>query len=193
VTPSPGPSGRLSAEAPAYVLDAVTSWIGSLAADPARPGRAPRGPETPGERGTEVAGGMISGIISVAMRHVDPNVLLDRVDVEAILARVDLDALLARVDMDRLLDRVDPNPVLARVDVETVVERIDMGPLAAEAIEGIDMGAVIRQSTATLGADALDDLRAQSMRADDLLARIVDRLLRRDRPRRTEMPGRPPG
>ena len=95
--------------------------------------------------------------------------------------------------MDRLLDRVDPNPVLARVDVETVVERIDMGPLAAEAIEGIDMGAVIRQSTATLGADALDDLRAQSMRADDLLARIVDRLLRRDRPRRTEMPGRPPG
>jgi hypothetical protein len=127
------------------------------------------------------------------MRHVDPNVLLDRVDLDAILARVDLDALIARVDMDRLLDRVDPNPVLARVDVEAVVERIDMGPLAAEAIQGIDMGAVIRESTATLGADALDDLRAQSMRADDVLARVVDRVLRRSRPRRTQMPGRPPG
>jgi hypothetical protein len=192
VSPPPGGSGRLSAEAPAYVLDAVTSWIGSLASDPARPRRAPREAESRG-RDTEVAGGLVSGIISVAMRHVDPNVLLDRVDLDAILARVDLDALIARVDMDRLLDRVDPNPVLARVDVETVVERIDMGPLAAEAIQGIDMGAVIRQSTATLGADALDDLRAQSMRADDMLARVVDRLLRRGRPRRTGIPGSPPG
>ena len=55
------------------------------------------------------------------------------------------------------------------------------------------MGAVIRESTATLGADALDDARALSMRADDFLARVVDRLLRRHRPRRTEMPaGLPP-
>jgi hypothetical protein len=113
--------------------------------------------------------------------------VVERIDVNALLARVDVDALVARIDVDRILDSIDPNRVLDRVDVDELVERVDMAAVAREALEGIDLGDMIQESTASIATDTLEAIRVQAMRADDLLARIVDRLLLRRRPRDTAL------
>ena len=46
-------------------------------------------------------------------------------------------------------------------------------------MEAIDIGELVRELTATIGSDIVEDLRAQSMRADDLVARLFDTVLRR--------------
>jgi hypothetical protein len=118
---------------------------------------------------------------------------LERIDLDAVLSRIDVNELVARVDIDRVLDSVDPNRLLERVDIDDLVRRVDAAALAREAMEGIDMGEVIRESTSTLGSDTVEAGRVQAMIADEAVTRVVDRVLRRRRARRTELsrPGAP--
>jgi len=111
--------------------------------------------------------------------------LLERIDLNPVLARIDVEALVARVDVAGLVERVDVNRVVATIDVDAVVQRVDAGALAREAVEGLDIGEVIRESTATVGSDTVEAVRVQGMRADGLVATVVDRMLLRRRPRRT--------
>jgi hypothetical protein len=131
--------------------------------------------------------------------HVDVARILDRVDLDAIVERVDLDRIIDRVDIDRVLDRVDLDAVVERVDVDKIAARLDLDPVIARAdilglaryvVEGIDLAALIRSSTGTVGAEVVRGVRASSADADQAVERIVDRLLLRRRPRRT---GDPPG
>ena len=71
------------------------------------------------------------------------------------------------------------------MDVDALVRRVDVGAVAREALDGIDLGEVIQESTAGIGADTVEAIRVQAMHADDLVARFVDRLLMRRRPRDT--------
>jgi hypothetical protein len=48
-------------------------------------------------------------------------------------------------------------------------------------IDGIDLEAVIRQSTDSMTAEVMSDVRSQGERADDAISGFVDRLLGRDR------------
>jgi hypothetical protein len=141
----------------------------------------------PPRAATDLLGALAAGLVPAVLRHIDPNALLDRVDVQRLIERVDVQALVRRIDVDELAAQVDPNRLLARVDVDELVRRIDLAAVAREAMDGIDVGEMIRESTATLGSDAVEDLRAQAMRADDLVARIVDRALRRTEPRDTAL------
>lgn len=104
----------------------------------------------------------VDGIV----RRIDVDALLRRSDVEALLARVDLDALIGRVDVDAIADRIDVNAIVQRVDVEAVVEETELGTIVA-------------RSTSGFASEALDAARAQTVGADTLVTRIVDRLLRR--------------
>ncbi len=70
--------------------------------------------------------------------------------------------------------------VLDELDLNNLVrERIDLLGLADEVIDGVDLRAIIRQSTATVTADVMSDVRGQSERGDDLVSGFVDRLLGR--------------
>ena len=46
----------------------------------------------------------------------------------------------------------------------------------------VDLPEIVRDSTGALSPDAVRSLRSETMRADDVLAESVDRVLRRKRP-----------
>lgn len=120
------------------------------------------------------------------MERIDVNGVVGRVDIDALVGRVDIDALLSRVDIDALLARIDPNLLLDRIDFDAVLQRIDLNA----AMEKVDMdalvqrteiGAIIARSTTGLAGEAIDSVRRQGVSLDNVVARVVDRLLRRDR------------
>ena len=72
--------------------------------------------------------------------------------------------------------------------IDAVIARIDLLGLANEVINGVDLPAIIRDSTNSVTADVMTDVRTQGERADDAVAGFVDRVLGRrqgihDRPR----------
>lgn len=89
--------------------------------------------------------------------------------------RLDLQARGERVlaaGIETILDELDLN-ALAR-------ERLDLIGLADEVVDGIDLPAIIRQSTDSVTAEVMSDVRTQGERADDLVSGFVDRLLGRE-------------
>jgi hypothetical protein len=72
--------------------------------------------------------------------------------------------------------------VLDELDLNNLVrERIDLIGLADDVIDGVDLQAIIRQSTATVSENVMTDVRTQGERADDMVSGFVDRLLGRAR------------
>jgi hydrogenase maturation factor len=140
--------------------------------------------------------------VDAIVRQVDVNALVRRVDADALLATVDVDALLQRTDVDTLLQRVDVDAFLAGVDLDTVIARVNVDAIAARIdvnaivqqvdIDGIveqtEIGTIVARSTSGFASEALDAARAQTVGADTLVARIVDRVMRR----RAEGPLGPP-
>lgn len=86
--------------------------------------------------------------------------------------------LIAQLDFEAIVRRIPVEDIVAQIDVEAVVARIDLA-------------GVIRESTVTVGGEAVDALREQGMALDQFSARVVDRLLLRKRPRRTELRAAP--
>ncbi|MEV6901731.1 hypothetical protein [Amycolatopsis sp. NPDC051372] len=98
-------------------------------------------------------------------------------DVVTAAAAVVLDA----VDVPKLIgEHVDLDAVLAEVDVAAVVSTLDFGDLVA----AMDLPEVVRQSSGTVAGEAIRGVRGAGVNADDAVARVVDRVLRRrgDRP-----------
>ena len=102
---------------------------------------------------------------------VDPDIVLDHVDIDALVARIDVDALLTRIDVNAVLERVDIERLIARIDLQSVVERAGVPDLVAA-------------STGQFAESGLDFVRRQVAGLDLIMARVVDRLLRR--PPRTQ-------
>jgi hypothetical protein len=148
--------------------------------DPAETGTVARALALPSRAAADVASAVAASLVPAVMA---------RIDVDALLAKVDVEALVHRVDVDRLLDDIEPNRLLERVDLDALVRRVDVGAVAREALDGIDIGEVIQESTAGIGADTVEAVRVQAMHVDDLVARVVDRVLMRRRPRDTKLGG----
>jgi uncharacterized RDD family membrane protein YckC len=170
------------------VSDAVLSAAERVVRHPAERPPAPDPPPSPGPPARhespaasppdgavraigDVAGAVVGRIAPAVIEHID---------VDAIVRRVDVDGVVERVDVNRLLGRVDPNPLLDRVDIDRIVGRVDMGAVAREAVEGLDLGDIVRESTMGLGGDVVRDARLQAMRADRAVERGVDGLLGRE-------------
>ena len=68
---------------------------------------------------------------------------------------------------------------MSRVDVYAIVSRLDVDRLPE----------IIRESTGSMASDVVRDVRMQSIDADVAIARLIDRILRRRRARRTDAPG----
>jgi hypothetical protein len=93
--------------------------------------------------------------------------------VEQILAELDLTTLVR--------EHVDVNAIAAEFDIDAIVDRMDLIDLANRVIDGVDLPAIIRESTNSVTAEVMTDVRTQGERADDVVAGIVDRVLRRTR------------
>ena len=78
-------------------------------------------------------------------------------------------------------DAVDIDAIVSDVDIDAIVGRLDLIGLANEVIDGVDLPAIIRESTDTVTAEVITDVRTQSERADDMVSGLVDRMLGRDR------------
>jgi hypothetical protein len=126
--------------------------------------------------------------LDAVVARVDLDAIADRLDLDRLVAKVDIGAVAARLDLDALAARIDPDLVVARVDLEAAIARIDLAGIAREVIDAIDLPDIVRDSTGTMASDAVRTVRAEGMQADDAVAGLVDRLLRRSRSRPSVMP-----
>lgn len=93
-----------------------------------------------------------------------------------------VDLVLDQIDLTALVrGRLDLDALVAEVDIDAVINRIDLITLADKVIDGVDLPGIIRESTSSVTAEVMTDVRSQGERADDRVARIVDRVLGRDR------------
>jgi len=67
---------------------------------------------------------------------------------------------------------------LRRVDINRVIlTRVDLIPLTQYVIDGVDLPAIIRQSSSTLTTAAVQGVRERGVNADDAIARAFDHLI----------------
>ena len=129
--------------------------------------------------------------IDAIVRQVDIDAIVRQVDIAAIVDRVDIDAIAKRIDLDAIVERIDIDAIVNRIDLDAIVDRMDIVGLAEEIVNGIDLPEIIRESTGTMASEVVRDARMQSIGADVAIARLVDRVIRRRRARRTDAPGEP--
>jgi len=136
------------------------------------------------------------------------NIDLDTVGVE-VLSRVDLepivDAAVAQLDIEEIvgavigqldltsivIDQVDLKLVVTRameeLDLTTLVkQQVDLIELADYVVDGIDLQEIIRESTGSIATTAVQSVRIQSVEADEMVNRVIDKFLLRRRSRKTE-------
>ncbi|KDE99660.1 hypothetical protein Y900_012105 [Mycolicibacterium aromaticivorans JS19b1 = JCM 16368] len=92
--------------------------------------------------------------------------------VELVLEQIDLTALVR--------DSVDIDAIVTDVDIDAIIARIDLIGLADQIIDGVDLSTIIRESTGTVTAEVMTDVRSQTARADDMISGFVDRMLGRE-------------
>ena len=126
--------------------------------------------------------------IDAVVQRIDLDAIMRRVDMDAIAQRIDLDAIADRIDLDRIIARIDLDALVAGVDLNAIVDRLNVVDLAEEVINEIDLPEIIRDSTGSMASQVVRDARMQSINADEAVAGLVDRLLRRRGKRSTGGP-----
>ena len=120
--------------------------------------------------------------LDAVVRDVDVDAVAARLDIDAVIERMDLTALVReRVDLDAIVREVDIDAVAARLDIDAVIDRVDLVGLAQEVMDALDLPAIIRGSTASVASESVQDVRLQTIAADEVVTRVVDRLLLRRR------------
>ncbi|MFE3031472.1 hypothetical protein ACFXKY_07470 [Streptomyces canus] len=114
--------------------------------------------------------------------RVDLDAVMAGVDLDAVIKRLDLDAVLTRVDLDAVLARLDLDAAVGRVDIDAVLDRVDLVRYAEAVLDELDIGRMVRDTGGSITAETLDAFREQNARADRLVQRMTDRLLRRAGP-----------
>jgi hypothetical protein len=90
--------------------------------------------------------------------------------------------VLGQLNLTELVrDEVDIDAIVAEIDIDAIVGRIDLVGLANRVIDGVDLPSIIRESTNSVTAEVMTDVRTQGERADDMVSGFVDRILGRDR------------
>jgi hypothetical protein len=117
--------------------------------------------------------------LNAILAHVDIDAMLRHVNLDAMLREININAMMENVDLDAMMERIDIDAILDRVDIDAMLSRVDIERVAREAINGIDLGPMIRESTTGVAAEARDAARLGAMNADILVGRIVDVVLRR--------------
>ncbi|WP_372452831.1 hypothetical protein [Mycolicibacterium xanthum] len=101
-----------------------------------------------------------------------------RLEAKAVLSLI-MAAVIDELDLTAIIrDKLDAEAI------EAVIARIDLINLADQVIDGVDLPTIIRESTTSVTADVMTDVRSQGERADDAVAGFVDRMLGRRQGRR---------
>jgi hypothetical protein len=129
--------------------------------------------------------------IDAIVAQVDIGAIVDRLDIDSIVKGIDLDAIAERIDIERIVARVNIDAIVAGVDMNAIIGRIDLAGIAEDVINEIDLPEIIRDSTGTMASQVVREARMQSIDADEAVARLVDRVLRRRRARSTTAPHQP--
>ena len=125
----------------------------------------------------------------VALRHDDEEHLKAfLVSIEPLVSTV-LQFVVDLLPIEAILDRVDVDAIVRRVDVDALVQRIDLPRIVTEVLEKVELGDLIADSTTNIATDARDAVRVQAIRVDSGVAGVVDRILRRRKPRNLVVPG----
>ena len=114
-------------------------------------------------------------VVKLVVDALDVNALIERVDMDAVIDRVDINRIIERVDVDAVIERVDINRVIERVDINAIIDELDLEAI----LEHTELGSLIARSTSNVVSEVLDVVRANGVTADDVVARWVNRLLRR--------------
>jgi hypothetical protein len=121
-------------------------------------------------------------LTAVVTDQVDLDAVVRDVDIDAVAARLDIDAVIARMELTALVrERVDLDAIVREVDIDAVIDRVDLVGLAQQVMDELDLPAIIRGSTASVASESVQDVRLQSIAADEVVSRVVDRLLLRRR------------
>jgi hypothetical protein len=130
---------------------------------------------------TSFLSALVPEIVGAVMDQIDLNQLVqERVDVDAIVARVDLDSVVDRIDVNAIVSKVDVNAIVEQVDIEAVIHRLDITAIAQDVLDDIDLPDIIRESSGSMASEGVQELRVQGMNADRFVAKVLDRVLRRD-------------
>lgn len=119
---------------------------------------------------------------------VDFGHIIEQIPIDEIIARIDLNAIVGSVDINAIAERIDLNEIAGRIDLDAIVERIDVVSIATEVITEIDLPEIIRKSSGTMATETVEGIRLQTMDADRLLARVVDKMLLRKKERGMDTP-----
>jgi hypothetical protein len=130
-------------------------------------------------------------IVQAALQSMDiTGIVRDCIDLNSLVDEINVERIAARIDPDEIAERIDVDRVAARLDMDAVIARVDLPRLVQEVLDEIDLPDLIRESTGTLTADAIEEVRYVSVSADRMIARAVDRFIRRHR-RHLDAPGEP--
>jgi hypothetical protein len=114
-----------------------------------------------------------------------PRRLWPRTAVEDMVENVVLPVLagvLDRIDITQLvLDHVSIARILDAVDVDDVVARVNLSPIIDRVLGEVDLPGIVRSSSDSLFSDAVLGVRLESASGDEMVDRIVGRILRRGR------------
>jgi hypothetical protein len=142
--------------------------------------------------------GLVAGELASASARLARSVLPPAVaekPLEAVGEKVD-----ARVETARQREEVSRDDALDAAQavlnqtVGAVLDMLDWDMLAKKIpaerlVANIDLGGIVRESTTSLAGETIDAIRVQSMGLDLWTARVVDKILRRKRPRDLVLPG----
>lgn len=104
-----------------------------------------------------------------------------------IVVPVVVNRVMSRIDLDEIVASVDIEAVVARVDFQQIVDdvlaKVDLTAIAYQVLDDLDLPELIRQSTGTMGSQAVQSARMRGVDADEAVSRVVGRVLpRRRRP-----------
>lgn len=142
----------------------------------------------------DVAGVVARVDVDALLSSIDIDALLGRVDITALIGRIDLNRLLSVIDLNALLGRIDLNRLLAEVDLDALLSDVDLNVVVARLdvdalVRNTEMGGIIARSTSGVASEALDAVRSQGVGLDNFIARLANRMMRRDA---AELPSGPP-
>lgn len=139
------------------------------------------------------AGDVMNASVRIA-RAVLPPAIADR-PLDAVGQEID-----RRLDVARARDKVNREEAAEAVHavvnktIGVAIDQVDMSALVQkipieEMLESVDIGSIIRGSTTNLAGETADAIRVEVMGVDLFVARIIDKVIRRKRPRNIDLAG----
>jgi hypothetical protein len=100
--------------------------------------------------------------------------------VGAVLDLIDLNqVVIERIDFEKVISAIDFEKVIAAVDVGQIVRSLDIDSIAREVLVSIDLPELIRESSGAMASETVVGVRLRGIEADERVAGIIDKLMRR--------------